>query len=125
MEKFIEATIRKAKKDKTILAVAIFGSYARKEPYNDIDICLFLQPKDYPDLALSKKKINYASENKKYDVQVFQQLPLYIKKRILKDAKVLYCKNEDSLYDLYFKTLRDYSHFKYIYEDYLEMVAHG
>ena len=42
----LNAIVGRAKKDKDILAVIVFGSYARKEAYRDIDVCLVLFPAD-------------------------------------------------------------------------------
>ncbi len=125
MNRIIQDIIEKAKKDKEVIAVAIFGSYARNESYQDIDLCLFLKNKKYNKTQLSKKKLKYASENEKYDIQVFQQLPIYIRKRILKDAKILYCKDEDILYDIYFQTIKEFDDFKPLYESYLGVVENG
>ena len=116
---------REAKTDPEVLAVAFFGSYARGEEYRDIDICIFLSPKEYSPLELSQIKLSYTPEDEHYDVQVFQQLPLYIQARILNEAKIIYCKNEDQLYDLYFAVEREFEHFKPIYESYLEGVESG
>jgi len=125
MNKIIQNTIKKAKKDKEVIAIAIFGSYARNESYHDIDLCIFLKNKKYNKAQLSKKKLKYASESEKYDIQIFQQLPIYIRKRILKDAKILYCKDEDMLYDLYFQTIKEFDDFKPLYESYLGVVENG
>ena len=124
MDKVIAQFIKKVKKDKDILAVAFFGSYARGEKYNDIDICIFLNPGNYSSLTLSKKKLEYSS-GEKLDVQVFQQLPVYIQERILKEGKIIYCGDEDALYDLYFSSIREIESFKPMYEDYLAGVVHG
>src|SRR3989338_5300282 len=102
MDPEISKIIKISKKDHLVLAVALFGSYARGEKHRDIYVCIFLKENVYTPKQLSGKKMKYTVENKKYDIQIFQQLPLYIQKRILKEAKVLYCKNEDQLYDLYF-----------------------
>lgn len=125
MDKIIHKIIEQTKKDQAVIAIAFFGSYARGEPHRDIDVCLFLKPGEYEPEFLSFKKLEYTPENQKYDVQIFQQLPLYIQKRILKEAKIVDCKNEDLLYDLYFLTLRDYEHYEPIYEGYLEAVESG
>lgn len=125
MDLIIQTIIEKAKKDKTVLAVALFGSYARGEPHRDIDICVFLMPRKYSQLQMTEKRMEYMPLNEKYDLQIFQQLPLYIRKRILEEAKILYCKDEDELYDAYFHTAREYTHFEHIYEGYLEAVANG
>ena len=125
MDVAIREIITKAKKDSSVVAVALYGSYARGEKYRDIDICIFLKPKEYPDLALSQKRMMYLSEKEGYDVQIFQQLPVYIQRRILKDVKVIYCKDEDTLYDLSFQSVRDFDHFQHIYEGYLDAVENG
>ncbi len=121
----LNTIISRAKKDKLVLAVALFGSYARGEAHRDIDICIFLQPKTYSQLDLSKKKLSYQPDNEKYDVQIFQQLPLYIRKRILKEGRILYCKDEDTLYDTYFRTIKDFNLFEPYYEQYLAAVERG
>jgi len=125
MDKNIGGIIEKAKKDPEVIAIAIFGSYARNENYRDIDLCLFLKNKRYNKTYLSKRKFQYTLENEKYDIQIFQQLPIYIRKRILREAKILYCKDEDMLYDLYFQTIKEFDDFKPLYEDYLEVIQNG
>ena len=124
-DKVIQNLINNAKKDSRVLALALFGSYARGEQYNDIDVCIFLVPKKYSHLELSRIKMEYVPENEKYDLHLFQELPLYIQQRILNEAKFLYCNNEDLLYDIYFEIGRQYLFFQHIYENYLKGVAHG
>ena len=120
----LEDLFEKVRADKDILALIVFGSYARGEEYSDIDTCLVLEPKEYPELYLSKKRLQYLSQvSDKFDVQIFQQLPLYIKIRVLKEGKVLFCKDEDTLYELVFKTLKEFEDFKPRYYDYLEAIA--
>ncbi len=119
------AIIKKAKKDKDILAVVLFGSCARKEPYRDIDICLVLYPEKYTKLSLSRKKLEYLAIFNKTDIQIYQQLPIYIRSRILKDGKVILCKNEDILYDIAFETIRDFNYFEPRYKTYLEGVMNA
>ena len=124
-DKILQKIIERAKRDPEVIAIALFGSYAREEQYRDIDICIFLAQKKYNELAISRKKLEYTPDNEKYDVQIFQQLPIYIRKRILKEAKILYQRNSDDLYDIYYSTIQQYAHFEPIYEGYLKEVAHG
>ncbi len=121
----VQNIVAEAKKDPKVLAVAFFGSYARGEEYRDIDVCIFLFPQKYPSLELSQLKLKYTPEDEHYDVQVFQQLPIYIQNRIRNEAKFIYIKNENALYDLYFQTEQEWEHFKPIYESYLEAVESG
>jgi len=115
-----------AKQDKDIIAVLLFGSTAREEqhPKSDIDICLVLIPqkKPYNNLYMSHKRLKYLSQSD-MDIQIYQQMPLYIKTRILKEGKILFVKNENLLYDIAIKTVKEFEDFKHIYNSYLEEVA--
>ncbi|MEK6854891.1 MAG: nucleotidyltransferase domain-containing protein [Nanoarchaeota archaeon] len=112
--------INELKKDKRIIAVLLFGSRARNEQYRDTDICLVLDKK-YSNLEMSKIVLKYSSElTAKHDIQVFQQLPLYIRQRILKEGKILLCINEPALYDIAFATIKEFEYYKKIYYTYLE-----
>lgn len=118
--------VKKAKADQDLLAVILFGSHVRGEegPASDLDICLVLQPGDWGDLELSQKKLEYL-KSFNLDAQVYQQLPLYIRRRVLKEGKVLFCRDVEKLYELAFRTVQEFEDFKHIYHGYLEEVARG
>ncbi len=119
----IQKLIKKAEKDKDILAVIIYGSYARGEGgYRDVDVCLVLDQKAHA--SAFDKQLEY-SEHRNIDVNVFQALPLYIQKRILKEGIIRFCKDEGALYDLAIKAVKEFELFKPKYELYLEGVANG
>ncbi len=124
----IEKLIAKAKDDKDILAVMLFGSVARGEQNqnSDIDICLVLMPtkKPYNPLFLSNKRIEYLSQFD-LDIHIFQQIPIYIRKRVLKDGKVLFVRDEDMLYEVAFRTAQEFEDFKHIYYDYLKEIKNS
>ena len=111
--------LNKAKKDKEVVAVILFGSFARKEKNKDIDLCLVLNKK-YSRLFVSKKKLEYTQIAKKsQDIQIFQQLPIYIRIRVLKEGKILLSKDDAFLYDLAFLTIKEFGFYKKIYDLYL------
>ncbi|MCL5237431.1 MAG: nucleotidyltransferase domain-containing protein [Nitrospirae bacterium] len=120
----LDRLIRKASADNDVLAVILFGSAARNETtsLSDKDICIVLLPKAYESTALSHKKLEYLSEYD-FDIHVYQQLPIYIKHRVIKEGRVLFCRDEDALYKLVFRTIEEFEDYKYFYEDYLEKVA--
>lgn len=122
----LAALLERARRDRRVLAVMLFGSRARGEstPGSDIDVCLLLEPGPYEDLFLSRVKLDYLKDFD-LDIHVFQQLPLYIRHRVLKEGKALFCRDEDKLYDLAFRTIREFEDFKHIYREYLEGIAHG
>lgn len=125
MEKSLKLLLEHAKKDKNVLAVIVFGSYARKEPYRDIDVALIAYPKEYASKEMFNALLEYAGISDKLDVHVFQQLPLYIQERVLKEGKLLLCKNEDMLYDIVFEAIRKIDDFMPYYESYLEGVMNA
>jgi len=125
-DKQLAQLLSKVQEDSEILAVLLFGSTARGEQTvaSDVDVCLFLQPKKYDPLALSHKKLAYLQGND-LDVHVFQQLPLYIRQRVLKEGKVLFARDLDALYALAFRTVQEFEDFKPVYRTYLAEVARG
>jgi len=124
--KIVGRIVRAAREAKDILAVILFGSSARGEnsSTSDLDLCLVLMPKSYSGLELSKIKLQYASHFPVH-ISIFQQIPLYMKKRVLQEGKILFCRDDDALYEVAFKTLREYSHFAPAYREYLNEVAHA
>ena len=114
------------KKDPAVLAVMLFGSRARGDERkdSDTDLCVVLMPRDYTSKELSDYKMRYRSKIDA-DIHVYQQMPIYIQQRVLKDGKVLFCRNKDLLYEAAFKTIREFNHFERFYQEYLEKVAHG
>jgi predicted nucleotidyltransferase len=123
-ERKLEQLLKRVQKDSEILAVLLFGSVARGEQTacSDVDVCLVLQRQKYNSLTLSRKKLTYLQQSD-LDVHVFQQLPLYIRRRVVKEGKVLFARDLDALYDLAFRTAQEFEDFKPIYRTYLAEVA--
>jgi len=123
-KKQLSKIIEDAKKDNEVLALLLFGSTTRKENHknSDTDICLVLMPRPYTPKELSQKKLEYL-KSFNLDIQIFQQLPITIKQRVIKEGKVLHCKDEDTLYEITFTVIREFADFEHIYRDYLKEVA--
>lgn len=125
----LERLLIKARQDTDVLAVLLFGSAARRQektPLSDIDICLVLVPqtKPYERASLSRKRLEYLTHFD-LDVHVFQHLPIYIRRRVLKEGRALFVRDEVLLYELAFRTAQAFEDFKHIYYDYLEHVANA
>ena len=117
--------LTEVKKDKEVVALLVFGSYARGEQYRDIDVCLVLD-KRYDNLAMSKKRLYYLSElSDKIDLHIFQQLPIYIRTRIIKEGKIFLLKEEDRLYEIAIETMKEFDSFEKLYNMYLDKVENG
>jgi len=110
----------KMEKDPDILAVILYGSYARGEEARDVDLCLVL----FPDKLKNSldKRIEY-SYHEQVDVQVFQDLPLYIRPRVIKEGIVLHVKDEDLLYEIAIKTAKEFELYRPKYELYLGSIG--
>jgi predicted nucleotidyltransferase len=126
MDKEYAAIIERAAGDPEVLALIFYGSRARGDavPASDLDVCLVLCAGKYDDLELSKKKLAYLKDFN-CDIQLYQQLPLYIRVRVLKEGKIIFCSDEDQLYDLAYRTAQHFEDYKPVYYAYLEEVAHG
>lgn len=103
----VERLLTRARQDTDVLAVLLFGSAARQEqtPRSDIDVCLVLVPpgcrerrqiNSYERAFLSHKRLAYLTDFD-LDLHIFQQLPLYIRRRVLKEGRVLFVRDEDLL----------------------------
>ena len=125
-KKALDALVDVSRRDPEVLAVMVFGSTARGEDSarSDVDVCVFLMPEcqTFERVALSNKRIEYLALFD-LDVQIFQQLPLYVRSRVFKDGQVVFARDEDLLYELALRTVREFEDFKPVYYEYLEHVA--
>jgi len=73
--------------------ILLYGSYAKGEETkrSDIDICLVMPSEHVLNKVLSKL-------GGKYDIKVFEELPLYIRINIIKNHVKIYAKDELDLY---------------------------
>ncbi len=87
-------------KDK-ILGIVLFGSFANKSwgKRSDIDICLIAEEYDADKLF---KELLKTRLSEKYDVKIFEFLPLKLKGSVLENHRVIWTKNDAELsYYLY------------------------
>lgn len=74
---------------------------------------------------LDTGRVEYSTLCENVEIQVFQKLPLYIKIRVLRDGKILLCKDEGFLYRVAINAVKDFEQFKKAFLTYLDTVAHG
>ena len=122
--KIVREVIEAVRTDAGVLALILYGSAARREnsSTSDIDLCLVLTMGEHPALDVSGKKLEYSGRFPVH-ISIFQQLPLYVRQRVLREGKVLFCRDSDALYELAFITVREFEDFVPIYLDYLKEVA--
>jgi predicted nucleotidyltransferase len=119
----IRRLIGKVQGDPDVLALLLFGSRARDDaaPGSDVDVCLVLDP-GQPLRDPGRTRLDYLAEAD-VDLVVFQQLPLAIRSRILREARVLFVRDEDRLYEVAVRTARAFEAFRHHHRNYLDAVA--
>jgi uncharacterized protein len=122
----LERLIARAATDPDVLAVILFGSHARgdAESGSDVDVCLVLDQDARPPSGLpaSRTRLEYLASGD-LDVTIFQQLPLYVRTRVLREGRVVFVRDEDRLYALAVRTARAFEGFRHHYRRYLDAVA--
>ncbi len=96
--------------------VILFGSRAegRARKDSDYDLAVYYE-------GNKNEKFRFllnANFDKNFDVKVFQDLPLFVKKEVLK-GKVLYAENLSFVYDVAYETIKEFDDFKKYYYDYI------
>ncbi|MEW5693897.1 MAG: nucleotidyltransferase domain-containing protein [Candidatus Hydrogenedentota bacterium] len=88
-----------------VIAVYLFGSYAKNEekPISDIDLAVILRDYNKEDEA----EIG-SLYGKDIDLVLFHRLPLHIKFEVFKYGKELLIRDEDYLLDIKLAVLREY-----------------
>lgn len=95
----IEKVVIKAKDDRRILAVILFGSYVRKDPnFRDVDVGLLLKNSEDSSRVYSDYAAFVGGENY-LDISIINSLPIEVQSSVFNDAVVLYCSNYPALYD--------------------------
>ena len=98
--------------------VILYGSYSTGEQRedSDIDLCVYMEAgKD----ERFRVRINIqGSLGDRFDVQMFQDLPVYVRMEILK-GKVIFCRDMSQLNDIVYSTIMDYNLFEPSYKLYL------
>ena len=103
------------KKIKGVEAAILFGSHATKSqtPMSDIDLCII------GDISLENKKKIRHSLSEKFDISFFDNLPIWIKMRVLREGKPLFVRNKKRLLDLTFKILKEYLDFQPVIKSFI------
>ncbi len=110
----IEKIIEKARNDKNIIAVFLFGSYARGEKsYRDVDIALLLKNETADSM---QKKAEY-SVSDIFDISILNELPLFISSKVLEEGKLLYVSDHSALEEFSMKIVKGWADFKPWFEE--------
>ncbi len=97
---------------KDLLAVLLYGSVVKGEetPRSDIDICIVAPTCKERTGLLREVHRNLDVFSKKYDVRIFEELPLYIQIQIIENHQIIYTKDVYELYEYFY-------YFRKLWED--------
>ena len=109
----IKKIMEQIKRCPEVIAVYLFGSYAKdtRKPISDIDIAVILENSN----AEIEAEIGslYSPE---IDVVLFHRLPLHIQFEVLKYGRELFCRDEALLLEIKMRVLRDYLDTQWLYK---------
>ena len=92
--------------------IVLYGSAAKRQSTNlsDIDIAVFHSGDKRERFQLRMKILGRISN--KFDIQIYQDLPLYIQNEILSSGEVLYFSDYKEIFNTFMKTIREFEDFK-------------
>jgi len=104
---------------KKIKLIILYGSFAegKQTPLSDIDLAVYYDGTKEERFKFRMKILG--NVNDKFDIQTFQDLPLYVKKEVLK-GNVIYCKESRFIYELERRTSKEFDDFKHRFYDYIK-----
>lgn len=114
LEHDLSGVIKKIKDigGKKIQFIVLYGSAAKGTGtgLSDIDIAVFYDG-DYKERFEFRKKV-LGRVASKFDIQTFQDLPLYIQKDILATGDVIYYRDYKEIFNIFMKTIKEFEDFK-------------
>ncbi|MCC7573005.1 MAG: nucleotidyltransferase domain-containing protein [Candidatus Methanofastidiosum sp.] len=117
--------IKKIKGFEHVRFIFLYGSTStgNANKNSDIDLCIYYEGLENEASRFRLKVLSELSSDK-YDVKIFHQLPLYIKKEVLKGI-LLYSDDTTFVHEVALDTIKDFDYFKRFYYDYigLEMIT--
>ncbi len=85
---------------------------------SDIDLAIYYDCKDDSEPSQYRFKVVSNLFDDVYDIQIFQQLPLYVRIEVLK-RNVVRCRDQHILYDVAWQAIKEFDGFKHRYYDYI------
>lgn len=103
--------------------IIFYGSSEKRQmtPESDIDLCIYYDG-ERADAGTFRHEVLSRLPGIRYDVKIFLQLPLYIRIEVLKGTPV-FVRDLPFLYEIAYRTLREFDDFKHRLYDYTGQAA--
>ena len=102
----VKQIVEELRTNDNVIALILFGSVARGEAreYSDIDLTIITRT------GISEPEEHYLLSygSQKVDVSLFFALPITIRFRVIREGKVLFCKDPLQLHRIKVKTVQEY-----------------
>ncbi len=100
--------------------VFLFGSYSQEKQnkLSDVDFAVYYEGDKKQRFKFRLKLKSKFSD--KFDIQIFQDLPLYVRINVLK-GRLIYSKDLEFVYDTAYQTIKRFQDFKKYYYDYIRL----
>jgi len=88
-----------------VFAILIYGSYATGDAHirSDVDACVVLKNNDKEGIKnIYRKILRISAKNEKYDIRIFEQMPLFMKIQAIKKGNVVHAKNKSELEEYFY-----------------------
>ena len=97
-----------------ILGVLLYGSHVSElnTPSSDIDICIVTPNQNLHQMyeyIMENSNSNFSG----YDVRFFEELSLYIQAEIIENGIIIYCQDEPTLFEYFFRYRKQWADQKY------------
>lgn len=88
--------------DDQVMGVLIYGSWAKGDFYekSDIDVCI-VAPNARDKMELYRKILSGIHDDR-YDLRIFELLPLYLKMAVIDQGVVVYARDVGELYEYFY-----------------------
>lgn len=120
----------KAYRNLGVIAVYLYGSYARGEPspFSDVDIAVLLTDdipvERYLDVELElMDNISRILGHPEVEVRVLNKTPVVFRYEIVRDGRLSYCCDEDARVEFEANTMLEYFDFKHVLDEYYHHLA--
>ena len=99
----VRRIVEALKKREGVLAVILYGSRAKgvEREESDVDICVVV-PDGREDLFT---EILHLMQDERVDIKIFEDMPLFLKIKVIEEGKVLFVRDELKLFE-YFHLIR-------------------